>query len=111
VTISTNASEETFEFFVNQAEKNNTLIKEQLDAVPSAMNLTINTQFQNNLFEETPFCDRNEFTSQFPRFLPKSYGAIVERKDVEKLKTFLEEKHVQQKFTKKERRESETQDH
>jgi hypothetical protein len=52
VRISAEASEETFEFFVDQAEKNNTLVKKQLDAVPSAMSLTIDTQFQNNLFRE-----------------------------------------------------------
>jgi hypothetical protein len=56
-------------FFVNQAEKNNILVKEQLDAVPFAMNLTIDTQFQNNLFrEEAPILRSSMDMHEPPRF-------------------------------------------
>lgn len=79
VTISTNASEETFEFFVNQAEKNNTLVKEQLDAVPSAMNLTIDTQFQ----KEEAFCDREFFFPKSTQSFPEAEEAAILRSSMD----------------------------
>ncbi len=40
VTIRTDVSEETFEFFVNEAERNQTLLQEQFNTAPFAMDRT-----------------------------------------------------------------------